>query len=144
MIADNEKKYKKVKKNLELRKKVVTLHQKSNNNDMATLKNKVEIYVPSTYDGNKPARIMQAFKVKKIAKALAAMFGGATATRAEGYYVSDTKGLIKERQMIVFACCDDEGLIQYTEQVKNLAAGLRDEMKQESITITINGEMSFI
>ena len=113
-------------------------------NNMTTLKNKVEIYVPSTYDGNKPARIMQAFKVKKIAKALAAMFGGATATRAEGYYISDTKGLIKERQMIVFACCDDEGLIQYTEQVKNLAAGLRDEMKQESIAITINGEMSFI
>ena len=111
---------------------------------MTTLKNKVEIYVPSTYDGNKPARIMQAFKVRKIAKALAAMFGGATATKAEGYYISDTKGLIKERQMIVFACCDDEGLIQYSEQVKNLAAGLRDEMKQESITITINGEMSFI
>lgn len=111
---------------------------------MMTLKNKVEIYVPSTYNGNKPARILQAIKVKKIAKALAAMFGGATATKAEGYYISDTKGLIKERQMIVFACCDDEGLIQYTEQVKNLAAGLRDEMKQESIAITINGAMSFI
>lgn len=111
---------------------------------MMTLKNKVEIYVPSTYNGNKPARILQAIKVKKIAKALAAMFGGATATNAEGYYISDTKGLIKERQMIVFACCDDEGLIQYTEQVKNLAAGLRDEMKQESIAITINGAMSFI
>ena len=111
---------------------------------MTTLKNKVEIYVPSTYNGNKPARILQALKVKKIAKALASMFGGATATKAEGYYISDTKGLIKERQMIVFACCDDEGLIQYKEQVKNLAAGLRDEMKQEAITITINGEMSFI
>ena len=111
---------------------------------MTTLKNKVEIYVPSTYNGNKPARIMQAFKVRKIAKALAAMFGGATATKAEGYYISDTKGLIKERQMIVFECCDDEGLIQYSEQVKNLAASLRDEMKQESITITIHGEMSFI
>ena len=117
---------------------------KSNNNDMTTLKNKVEIYVPSTYNGNKPARIMQAFKVKKIAKALAAMFGGATATRAEGYYISEKKGLIKERQMIVFACCDDAGLIQYKEQVKDLAKGLRDEMKQEAITITINGEMSFI
>lgn len=117
---------------------------KSNDNDMTTLKNKVEIYVPSTYDGNKPARIMQAFKVKKIAKALAAMFGGATATRAEGYYISETKGLIKEKQMIVFACCDDAGLIQYKEQVKQLAEGLRDEMKQEAITITINGEMSFI
>lgn len=111
---------------------------------MNTLKNKVEIYVPSTYNGNKPARIMQHFKVKKIAKALSGMFGGATATRAEGYYISDTKGLIKERQMIVFACCDDEGLIQYKEQVKQLAEGLRDEMKQEAITITINGEMSFI
>ena len=117
-------------------------NQKSNN--MTTLKNKVEIYVPSTYDGNKPARIMQAFKVKKIAKALAAMFGGATATRAEGYYISETKGLIKEKQMIVFACCDDAGLIQYKEQVKQLAENLRDEMKQEAITITINGEMSFI
>lgn len=111
---------------------------------MMTLKNKVEIYVPSTYNGNKPARILQALKVKKIAKALASMFGGATATKAEGYYISDTKGLIKERQMIVFACCDDAGLIQYTEQVKNLAAGLRDEMKHESIAITINGAMSFI
>ena len=117
---------------------------KSNNNDMTTLKNKVEIYVPSTYNGNKPARIMQALKVKKIAKALASMFGGATATKAEGYYISDTKGLIKEKQMIVFACCDDAGLIQYEEQVKQLAGELRDEMKQEAITITINGEMSFI
>ena len=139
-----KKSIKKVKKKLQVSKFVVPLQMKSNNNDMATLKNKVEIYVPSTYNGNKPARIMQAFKVKKIAKALAAMFGGATATRAEGYYISDTKGLIKEKQMIVFACCDDKGLIQYKEQVKQLAAGLRDEMKQEAITITINGEMSFI
>lgn len=129
---------------MQVLKFVVPLQMKSNNNDMTTLKNKVEIYVPSTYDGNKPARIMQAFKVKKIAKALAAMFGGATATRAEGYYISDTKGLIKEKQMIVFACCDDAGLIQYKEQVKHLASELRDEMKQESIAITINGEMSFI
>lgn len=135
---------KKVKKKLQVSKFVVPLQMKSNNNDMTTLKNKVEIYVPSTYNGNKPARIMQAIKVKKIAKALAAMFGGATATRAEGYYISDTKGLIKEKQMIVFACCDDAGLIQYKEQVKDLAKGLRDEMKQEAITITINGEMSFI
>ena len=140
-----KKSIKKVKKNLEIRKKSVPLQKKQQNqSNMKTLKNKVEIYVPSTYDGNKPARIMQAFKVKKIAKALAAMFGGATATKAEGYYISDTKGLIKERQMIVFACCDDEGLIQYKEQVKQLAEGLRDEMKQEAITITINGEMSFI
>ena len=111
---------------------------------MTTLKNKVEIYVPGTYKGNRPARIMQSFKVKKIAKALAVMFGGATATKAEGYYISDTKGLIKEKQMIVFACCNDNRLIQYKEQVKQLAAELRDEMKQEAITITINGEMSFI
>lgn len=87
---------------------------------------------------------MQAFKVKKIAKALAAMFGGATATRAEGYYISETKGLIKEKQMIVFAYCDDAELIQYKEQVKQLAEELRTEMKQEAITITMNGEMSFI
>ena len=128
-----------------IKKKAVPLFRnQKTSNKMTTLKNKVEIYVPSTYNGNRPARILQALKVKKIAKALASMFGGATATKAEGYYISDTKGLIKERQMIVFACCDDEGLIQYTEQVKNLAAGLRDEMKQESIAITINGAMSFI
>ena len=139
-----KKKYKKVKKILVIKKKAVPLYRNQKTNNMQTLKNKVEIYVPSTYNGNRPARILQALKVKKIAKALASMFGGATATKAEGYYISDTKGLIKERQMIVFACCDDEGLIQYKEQVKHIASELRDEMKQESIAITINGEMAFI
>lgn len=72
-----------------------------------TLNHRVTIYVPSTYEGNKPARRMARKATAHTARVFSALFGGATATKAAGYWVSDTKGLTKETQTLVFSACTE-------------------------------------
>lgn len=58
------------------------------------LASRVAIYVPSTTDTNHPTDNRQ--QVEEVAAKLSAMFGGATATEARGYWVSQSAGLVGE------------------------------------------------
>lgn len=111
---------------------------------MATLNNIVKIYVPSTTDGNKPARLAQRREAKRAAKFLCSLYGGATATTAEGYYLSDSKGLIKEKQRIIYAYCIESDRERTTAGVTAYVKRLCKRMRQESVTLEINGTMKFI
>lgn len=76
-----------------------------------TLNHRVTIYVPSTYEGNKPARRMARKATAHTARVFSALFGGATAT---------------------------------TARVIDTARALCRWMKQEAVTVEIDGTLQFV
>lgn len=108
------------------------------------LNHRISVYVPSTYEGNKPARMMQRRATKKAARRLSQLFGGATATNALGYWVSSEKGLIAEKQVIVYSACTEEDKQTKLQAVLTFAQALCKWMKQEAVTVEIDGELTFI
>lgn len=111
---------------------------------MQTLSHRISIFVPSTFECNKPAKRMQARETKRAAKYLCSYFGGCTAQRAEGYWVSDTKGLIKEAQNIVFSACTEADKETHTAKVLAYAKRLARRMKQEAITVQLDDTLIFV
>lgn len=109
-----------------------------------TLNHRVSIYVPSTYEGNKPARRMARKATAHTARVFSALFGGATATQAAGYWVSDTRGLIKETQTLVFSACTEADKEKHTARVIDTARALCRWMKQEAVTVEIDGVLQFV
>lgn len=82
--------------------------------------------------------------VDRVATLLSECFGGATATETLGYWSSPTAGLVKERSTTVFAYCKESDLQAKIDKVIDLCAELKEELKQDSVAMEINGEMYFI
>lgn len=108
------------------------------------LTDRVTIYIPSTTDGNKPARRAQLKESKRAAKFFCRLYGGATATTAQGFYISPKKGLIEEKQRIIYAYCTASDRERTKNGVIAYAKRLCKRMRQECITVEVNGQMSFI
>ena len=111
---------------------------------MEQLNHKICVYIPSTYDGNKPAKRMQKAVTKKAAKRFSILFGGATAQQAHGFWVSGEKGLIAEKQVIVYSNCTESDKVSKSEAVRTFAQAVCKVMKQEAVTVEIDGVMEFI
>lgn len=109
-----------------------------------TLNHRVTIYVPSTYEGNKPARRMARKATAHTARVFSALFGGATATTARGYWMSDKHGLIGETQTLVFSACTEADKEKHTARVIDTARALCRWMKQEAVTVEIDGVLQFV
>lgn len=108
------------------------------------LNNRISIFVPSTIDGNKPAKRMQKKETKRAAVYFCTYFGGATESRANGYYTSPEKGLIREAQNIIYSACTDEDLKNHEAKVLAYAKRLCRRMRQESVAVEINDTMYFV
>ena len=111
---------------------------------MEQLNHQIAVFVPSTFDGNKPAKRMQKKAVKHAARRFCRYFGGCTATTATGFWNSPTKGLIPERQVIVYANCTEADKAKYTEAVTTFAKALCRWMKQEAVTVQIDNALQFV
>lgn len=109
---------------------------------MFKLSSKVEIIVPSTV--NVGELIDNTEYVNRVATKLSNMFGGATATNSQGFYVSDEGNLIKENSTIVYSYCKEEDLENNLDDIIRICEQLRDEMTQECVGLVVNGEMYFI
>ena len=108
------------------------------------LNHRIAVYVPSTFAGNKPARMMQRRETKRAARYLCNLFGGCTQTRAAGYWMSTEKGLIKEGQNIIYSACTEESKKAHTAKVIAYAKRLARRMQQEAVTVEIDGVLNFI
>ena len=106
------------------------------------LTSKVTVYVPATVNINEV--INNTEYVKRAATLLSECFGGATSTDALGYWVSPTAGLVKENTTMVFAYAADADLKKNLDKVIDFCEVLKEEMKQDSIALELNGEMHFI
>lgn len=103
---------------------------------------KVAIYVPSTTDANVPTD--NAAMVNKVMESFSNWFGGCTSTPAVGGWVSNSGTLVVENATIVYAFCTPESFGEHFEEVMQLATEIRDEMKQEAVTLEYNGQIKFV
>ena len=108
------------------------------------LTNRIAIYVPSTYNGNKPARRLQKKACKHVAKYFCRYFGGSTATTATGFWQSETLGLIAENVTIIYANCTENDLQNNVQNVLTIAKAICKYMKQEAVTVEINNTLQFV
>ena len=112
---------------------------------MKTLKNciklssQVKIYVPSTTNISEASESME--WIDKSLDLLSKEFGGATASSALGAWISHKGSLIKESITVVFAYCRQEQLEKSIEKIYDFCMKMKNELKQESIALEINGEM---
>lgn len=111
---------------------------------MEQLNHKICIYIPSTFDGNKPAKRLQKKVSRKAAQRLATLFGGSTATKAVGFWVSKEKGLIPEAQTLIYSYCTESDKTAHLESVKTFAKAVCRWMKQEAVSIEIDNTLQFI
>ena len=103
---------------------------------------KVAVYVPSTVNIN--CQIDNSKYVEETGKILSENFGGATSTKCVGVWRSNKEGLVEENTTLVFAYCSTEQLEKNIDAVIDYCISLKNELKQESIALEVNGEMYFI
>lgn len=101
----------------------------------------VKIYVPSTYNMDQP--IDNTPYVNQSLETLSKMFGGATAIEGTGAWVADNDQLIKEKVTIVYSFSEKLNKSKINEVVA-YAKYLKEEMKQSSVSLEVNGKMYFI
>lgn len=106
------------------------------------LSSKITVYVPATNGVNQ--EVDNTEQVKKTAALLADLFGGSTSTAALGYWLSPAVGLVAEATTIVFAYAADEDLQSHIGEVVDLCEDLKQEMGQEAVALSINGDLYLI
>lgn len=101
------------------------------------LPHRVAVYVPSTQG---PAENTDnSEQVQRVARELSEMFGGATATTARGFWVSDSAGLVAEAVTIVYASCTERQYHEQVPEIIRIAQRIKEEMKQEAVSIELDG-----
>lgn len=115
---------------------------------MKTLKNliplnhKIMIYIPSTQGVS--SEVDNSRYVEATAKLLSNCFGGATSTQAVGYWVSDSEGLVKEHPVLVYAYAQESDFIKNIDLIIDYCFQLKEELKQEAISLEIDNKLYFI
>lgn len=103
---------------------------------------KVAIYVPGTNGVDTAADT--SFMVDRVAAALSAMFGGASASAVSGYWLSDSVGLVKENTTVVYAFAVPADLADHLGDVVQLAQDIKRELNQEAVSLEIDGSLYLI
>lgn len=106
------------------------------------LRHRVAVYVPGTNGVNTAAD--NARYVQMAAATLSNLFGGATATPAIGYWMSESAGLVEERVTIVYAYAGNEALEDQLGAVIEFCEGMRTELHQEAISLELDNAIYFI
>jgi len=108
------------------------------------LNHRISVFIPSTVNGHEPAPAdLIARWVKSAKTKFAELFGGFTAHRAVGGWMSPVHGLIEEQVTVVTAFTDDDGVDRLGE-VEEFAAAVAEALGQEAVTIEIDNSLQFI
>lgn len=106
------------------------------------LDSRVSVYVPSTTGTDKLTD--NRAQVEKVAAKLAAMFGGATATEARGYWCSQSAGLVGEGVTIVYSAATPEAVQEHAAEVVRLCQQIKQDMQQEGVSLDVDGTLYII
>ena len=108
------------------------------------LQHRIAVIVPSTVNANKTASHEVIAKWIKAAKVkFARLFGGFTAHKAVGGWVSQEHGLIEENVTVVTSYTDDDGL-GFVEKVKEFAAQMAEALGQEAVSVEVDHQLEFV
>ena len=103
---------------------------------------KFAVYVPSTNDVNNTCDKTE--MVNYVLAELSKLFGGATASKSVGAWMSDTAGLVLEDVTIVYSFCTSEQAAEHFADVYAICERIKDEMGQEAVTLEYNGQVKFV
>lgn len=106
------------------------------------LSSRIALYIPGTVDVDKASD--NGAWIVTISKAFSAMFGGATATAAAGYWEDAQAGLVSEDVTIVYSYADTETLKTRIHDVLKLAHDMKLALNQTAISLEVNGSLYFI
>lgn len=99
------------------------------------LNHRVKIVVPSTVNVDEVADTSA--QVEAVATKLSRLFGGCTVRDANGYWLSDTAGLVveavKEVESLTESLTDEQ-----IDEVVKIAVDLKEELQQESVLYEID------
>lgn len=105
---------------------------------------RVAVYVPGT-SGPAAADPALAEKMTEATAArLSAMFGGATIQPASGAWVSEVAGLIREAVNIVYAFGLPEQIDNNAGAILELVEQIKAAMRQEAVSVEINGALYLV
>ena len=114
-------------------------------NNLFCLSSSVKLYVPSTKNVDSILDESEhAVEVDKALSALGTWFGGATAFKALGSWVSADKGLVKESVTIVVSYCSENDLLQRAAEFIAYAEQLKARLGQEAVSVEINNQLYFV
>ena len=117
-------------------------NKKFNPDAIFHLSHKVEVIVPTTVNVNEVADTTE--WVNRCATLLSECFGGATATKNVGYWVSETNGLVTESNTSVFAYATAEAVEQNMDKVYQFCLDMKRELKQEAVSLIYSNELYLI
>lgn len=103
---------------------------------------RISIYIPSTMNVNEKTDNKK--YVVLISKWMSKIFGGCTAYKATGTWLSDASGLVNEDVTIVYSFTDEKTLKNNESFLINICEWLKKEMRQEAISLEINNKLYFI
>ncbi len=107
-----------------------------------SLNHALAIFVPSTMDVSQ-----QTDNTRQVQQALAflgSIFGGATSSNAEGVWRSEESGLVTEQVTIVRTFVSAKALESHLDTVIDFASGLKRDMKQEAVAISIDNQLILV
>lgn len=103
---------------------------------------RVAVYVPGTNGANTEADNSE--YIKRTAAQLSEFFGGATAQECRGFWVSDIHGLIEEKTTVIYSNATPADLEAHAADILTIAETLKEELKQEGISVEINGALFIV
>ncbi len=106
------------------------------------LSHKIRVYIPSTVDVDKKAdtgAIVDDTRAK-----MAEWFGGSTTTDAVGAWLSEARGVVCERVVIVESFGTAEQMAEFIPSVLELAGKIKNELKQEAVSVEYDNKLYFI
>lgn len=106
------------------------------------LTSQVKIYVPSTVDVDK--NFDNSEYVQQTLKFLSECFGGATATKALGAWISTKGQLVTEHVDLVFSFAKEKDLEESIDKIYNYCLKMKLDLRQESISLEVNNELYFV
>lgn len=103
----------------------------------------VSIYVPTTFDKDKqlPENLVEFYR-NMVESTLSDIFGGFSTQTIDGGFVENGR-LIRETVYVVKAFCENMSN-EDKEVIVKTCRKLKDDLKQVSVGVEINGEMFFI
>ena len=109
-----------------------------------TFSHRVELYVPSVQNDGAPiAESTRSGVVQEIGKQFSAIFGGATASEAGGFYQHLDGRMTVERVTVVYAFAEKLGK-GTLEEISSLTRYIKEVCKQESVMMSIDGKAYLI
>lgn len=102
----------------------------------------VKIYVPSTVNVNQSFDSQE--WVDKTLKFLSDEFGGSTASKALGAWVSNRGELVKENVTMAFSYTSQTQLEQSIEKVYDFCLDMKAKLSQEAIALEVNNELYLV